>query len=176
MLYFYLQPFQPKAGLPRGGGVKKNTLPVKQQVGFSLRTFGLQLNALTTWPQCHAEPFFKILLLGRKLTVKTLYSSEYRIMIPWHSNTITARNVSLTYDQSIELVAHCKLQLNKHFCVVLTVMTGVLYWNLRLAVMSRCSGILMGLAIEKVVSIVHRAEYYYDHVMVPKNFFCSLQL
>jgi len=102
--------------------------------------------------------------------LKTLCSSEYRIIMPWHSNTITAKNVSLTYDQSIELVAHCKLQLNKHFCVVLTVMTGVLYWNLHLAVMSRCNGILMGLAIEKVVSIVPQAEYY-DHVMVPKSSF-----
>ena len=42
----------PSPGLPRGGGVKKNTLPVKQQVGFEPGTFGLQLNALTTWLQC----------------------------------------------------------------------------------------------------------------------------
>ena len=57
VLYFYLQgspsPFQPKAGLPRGGGVKKNTLAVKQQVGFEPGTFGPQSNALTTWLQCY---------------------------------------------------------------------------------------------------------------------------
>ena len=35
---FTSRPFQPKAGLPRGGGVKK-TLPVKQQVGFEPATF-----------------------------------------------------------------------------------------------------------------------------------------
>jgi len=36
---FTSKPFQPKAGLPRGGGIKKNTLPVKQQVGFKPGTF-----------------------------------------------------------------------------------------------------------------------------------------
>jgi len=36
---FTTKPFQPKAGLPRGGGVKKNTLPVKQKVGFKPGTF-----------------------------------------------------------------------------------------------------------------------------------------
>ena len=47
-IFFISRPFQPKAGLPRGGGVKNNTLPVKQQVGFEPGTFGLQLTFLTT--------------------------------------------------------------------------------------------------------------------------------
>ena len=37
---------------PKGMKGKENTLPVKQQVGFQP---GLQLNALTTWPQCHSK-------------------------------------------------------------------------------------------------------------------------
>jgi len=36
---FTSRPFQAKTGLPREGGVKKNTLPVKQQVGFKPGTF-----------------------------------------------------------------------------------------------------------------------------------------
>ena len=52
---FYLQPFQPKACLPRGGGVKKNTLPVKQQVGFEPGAFWSAvkcLNHLATVSLC----------------------------------------------------------------------------------------------------------------------------
>ena len=52
MFIFESYSFQPKAGLPRGGGVKENTLPMKQQVGFDP---GLRWNALTTWPQCHSK-------------------------------------------------------------------------------------------------------------------------
>ena len=50
--FFTSRPFQPKVGLPRGGGVKENTLPVKQQVGFELGTFwSADKNALTIWPE-----------------------------------------------------------------------------------------------------------------------------
>ena len=45
---FTSRPFQPKAGLPRGGGVKKNTLAVKQQVGFEPGTFWSTVECLAT--------------------------------------------------------------------------------------------------------------------------------
>ena len=62
-LIFTSWPFQPMADLPRGGGVKESTSPVKQQERFEPGTFGPQSNAL---PLNHKSLAWNTLLSVRR--------------------------------------------------------------------------------------------------------------
>ena len=53
-LIFISRPFQPKAGLPRGGGVKKALYLQCNRWDLNLGHFSPHWNALTAWPQHHS--------------------------------------------------------------------------------------------------------------------------
>ena len=52
---FTSRSFQPKAGLPRGGGVKETLYLWSNRWDSNLGPFGPHAHALSTWPQCHRK-------------------------------------------------------------------------------------------------------------------------